>query len=440
MLIENIKEAFASIISNKMRSVLTMLGIIIGISSVILITTIGSSIRSTLNATLNSLGGNSISVYLEPVYPETDEEWDTFEVPEMKEEDYISQEMIDGLVEEYPDEIQGVVASNYLCDGKIKQSSEKYANVSVMGVTAEYLKQIKLKMLSGRNITQKDCDKAKGVAIICDTMAEYYFEDEDPIGQTISVEASDGMVHNLVVVGVYEYNAALFGKVDTTVPKKDRITNVFIPYLTSFKMSGNEKAGYEYFDLLLTNTADSTMAGMHIEEYLNEFYKDNKNFHITTFNMSSNLAVIDTVLNVITVAISGIAAISLIVGGVGVMNIMLVSITERTREIGVRMALGAKRKTIRTQFVIEAIVLCLIGGVIGIILGLLGGMALGSVAANVITSSYAEYSDYIVISVHPSATAIILSVVFSMLTGVFFGFYPANKASKMEVIDALRYE
>ena len=179
---------------------------------------------------------------------------------------------------------------------------------------------------------------------------------------------------------------------------------------------------------------------MHIEEYLNEFYKDNKNFHITTFNMSSSLAVIDTVLNVITVAISGIAAISLIVGGVGVMNIMLVSITERTREIGVRMALGAKRKTIRTQFVIEAIVLCLIGGVIGIILGLLGGMALGSVAANVITSSYAEYSDYIVISVHPSATAIILSVVFSMLTGVFFGFYPANKASKMEVIDALRYE
>ena len=156
--------------------------------------------------------------------------------------------------------------------------------------------------------------------------------------------------------------------------------------------------------------------------------------------MSSSLAVIDTVLNVITVAISGIAAISLIVGGVGVMNIMLVSITERTREIGVRMALGAKRKTIRTQFVIEAIVLCLIGGVIGIILGLLGGMALGSVAANVITSSYAEYSDYIVISVHPSATAIILSVVFSMLTGVFFGFYPANKASKMEVIDALRYE
>ena len=92
MLIENIKEAFASIISNKMRSVLTMLGIIIGISSVILITTIGSSIRSTLNATLNSLGGNSISVYLEPIYPETDEEWDTFEVPEMKEEDYISQE------------------------------------------------------------------------------------------------------------------------------------------------------------------------------------------------------------------------------------------------------------------------------------------------------------------------------------------------------------
>lgn len=440
MLIENIKEAFASIISNKMRSILTMLGIIIGISSVILITTIGSSIRSTLSATLNSLGGNSVSVYLEPYYPENDEDWDTWEPPEMEDEDYITQEMVDGLIDEYPEEIQGIISTNNLCDGKIKKDSEKYANVSVQGVTAEYLKQLKLNMVNGRSITQQDCDKAKGVAIVCDAMVENYFGDENPIGKTISVDASDGMVHDLVIVGVYEDNETLFGKVDTKTPKKDRVTNVFIPYLTSFKMSGNETSGYEYFDILLTNTADSSVAEMHISEYLNKYYADNKKFHITTFNMSSNLTVIDTVLNVITVAISGIAAISLIVGGVGVMNIMLVSITERTREIGVRMALGAKRKTIRTQFVIEAIVLCLIGGIIGILLGLAGGMAIGSFAANIITSNYANMADYIIISVHPSATAIVLSVVFSMLTGVFFGYYPANKASKMEVIDALRYE
>lgn len=440
MLIENIKEAFASIISNKMRSVLTMLGIIIGISSVILITTIGSSIRSTLSATLNSLGGNSITVYVEPHYPESDEDWDTWEYPEMDEEDYVSQEMIDGLVNEYPDEIEGIVATNYLCEGKIRENSEKYANVSVQGVTSEYLDQLKLNMLRGRNITAKDCDKSKGVAIICETMADFYFGDDNPIGENIAIEAADGNVYELVIVGVYEYNAALFGKIDTSVPQKDRVTTVYIPYMTSFRMANNDKLGYEYFDLMLNNTADSDMAAIHIEEYLNQFYEDNEDFNITTYNMSSSLAIIDTVLNVITVAISGIAAISLIVGGVGVMNIMLVSITERTREIGVRMALGAKRRTIRSQFVIEAIVLCLIGGIIGIVLGVLGGMAIGAVAANIITSSYAQYSDYIIVSVHPSAIAITLSVVFSMLTGVFFGYYPANKASKMEVIDALRYE
>ena len=152
------------------------------------------------------------------------------------------------------------------------------------------------------------------------------------------------------------------------------------------------------------------------------------------------MGMISTVINVITVAISGIAAISLIVGGVGVMNIMLVSITERTREIGVRMALGAKRKTIRMQFVIEAIVLCLIGGMIGILIGIFNGFLLGKVAGFIISSMYSEYSSYIIMSVHPSVTAILLSLFFSMLTGVFFGYYPANKASKMEVIDALRYE
>ena len=159
-----------------------------------------------------------------------------------------------------------------------------------------------------------------------------------------------------------------------------------------------------------------------------------------SIRMASDLGMINTVINVITIAVSGIAAISLIVGGVGVMNIMLVSITERTREIGIRMALGAKRSTIRMQFVIEAIVLCIIGGLIGIALGILNGFLLGKAAEFLIQNMYSEYSSYIIMSVHPSVKAILLSLFFSMLTGVFFGYYPANKASKMEVIDALRYE
>lgn len=440
MLWENIKEAVISIFSNKMRSILTMLGIIIGISAVITITTIGSSIQSTLTSTLNSLGGNAVSIYVEARYPETDEEWETWVSPEMDDDDYITQEMIDELIAAYPDEIEGVAASSYAGNGQIRESADKYANVSVQGMTPAYLDYMKIDIKRGRNLTSSDDEGKKKVCIVADTMVENYFGSKNPIGERISFSSNDGNVYDFTIVGVYEYNAALFGQIDVSVPEKDRQTSVFIPLQTCFKMQGNEQAGYSYFDLLLKPLADVEQATIDATDFFEEKYADNEDFHIYAYNVASDLGIINTVINVITLAVSGIAAISLIVGGVGVMNIMLVSITERTREIGVRMALGAKRSTIRTQFVIEAIVLCLIGGLIGIAIGVLNGFLLGTVVQFIIDNMYAEYSRYIIMSVHPSAKAIGLSVFFSMLTGVFFGYYPANKASKMEVIDALRYE
>lgn len=442
MFLENIKEAVTSILSNKMRSLLTMLGIIIGISSVIIITTIGGSIQSTLTATLNSMGGNTVVAYVEARYPETDEEWATWEYPDMEEDDYVTQEMIDGLIEAYPDEVKGIAAQNWLGSGQIKDEadSDNYANVNVDGITPEYLDYMKLEMHAGRSLTAADNKGQKKVCLIADTMAERYFDGKDPIGEQISVALSDGNIFDFVVVGVYKYNQAMFGKVDTSVAEKDRVTELMIPLQTCFKLQGSEQNGYDYFNLLLTPLADVEQATADILSYFEGIYADNEDFHIYAYNMASDLGMINTVLNVITIAVSGIAAISLIVGGVGVMNIMLVSITERTREIGVRMALGAKRRTIKMQFVIEAIVLCLIGGIIGILIGVGVGALLGQVAGFVIQNMYAEYSSYIIMEVHPSMTAIGLSLFFSMLTGVFFGYYPANKASKMEVIDALRYE
>jgi putative ABC transport system permease protein len=441
---ENIKEAFTSILSNKMRSLLTMLGIIIGISSVIIITTIGGSIQSTLTATLNSLGGNTVTAYVQARYPDDDDEdaWATWEYPDMTESDYVTQEMIDGLVEQYPDEVKGVAAQNYLGNGKItdEADSDNYANVTMNGITPEYLDYMKLKISAGRSLTKADDVGQKRVCLIADTMAKRYFGDKSPIGEQLSVVSSDGGIYDFSVVGVYEYNQALFGKVDTTVPEKDRVTDMMIPIQTSFKLQGSEQTGYENFNLLLTPLADIEQATSDITSYFDAIYANNEKFTVMTYNMQSDLGMINTVLNVITIAVSGIAAISLIVGGVGVMNIMLVSITERTREIGVRMALGAKRRTIKMQFVIEAIVLCLIGGIIGILLGVGVGALLGMAAGFVIQNMYAEYSSYIILSVHPSVQAIMLSLFFSMLTGVFFGYYPANKAAKMEVIDALRYE
>lgn len=441
MIFENIKEAVANIFSNKMRSILTMLGIIIGISSVIIITTIGGSIQSTLTSTLNSLGGNTVSVYVEPFYPTTEEEWATFVFPEMSEEDYVSQDMIDALVEQYPDEFKGIAAQNYLGSGQIKDEADStnYANVSIAGITPEYLDYMKLKMSAGRNLTAEDNKGKKKVCLIADTMAASYFGEKNPIGQSVSVATGEG-IYDFVVVGVYEYNQALFGKVDTSIPEKDRSTQMMVPLQTSYKLQGADHTGYDYFSLLLTPLADVEKATADASAFFDEAYANNQNFHVTTMNMASSMGMINTVINVITVAVSGIAAISLIVGGVGVMNIMLVSITERTREIGIRMALGAKRRTIKMQFVIEAIVLCLIGGIIGITIGVGIGALLGKAAEFIVQNMYSEYSSYIIMSVHPSATAILLSLFFSMLTGVFFGYYPANKASKMEVIDALRYE
>ena len=434
MFLENIKEAITSIFSNKMRSILTMLGIIIGISAVITITTIGNSIQTTLTSTLNSLGGNTVQAYVDARYPEDDADWDTWEYPEMKTSDFVTQEMIDELVEKYPDEFDGIAASEFLGNGQIRQDKNTYANVSVQGTTSEYIDYMKLKMYAGRNLTKQDNKTKKNVCIVADTMAKQYFGDENPIGEQITYAGSDGNLYNFTIVGIYEYNAALFGKVDTSVPEKDRYTTMFIPIQTCFKLMGKDQSGYTNFNLMVNSLADIDQATTDVTNFFEE------NFHVTTYNMASDMGMINTVINVITIAVSGIALISLIVGGVGVMNIMLVSITERTREIGVRMALGAKRSTIRMQFVIEAIVLCIFGGMIGILIGVFNGFVLGKAAEFVIQNMYSEYSSYIIMSVRPSLSAIVLSLFFSMLTGVFFGYYPANKAAKMEVIDALRYE
>lgn len=389
---ENIKEAITSISSNKMRSLLTMLGIIIGISSVIIITTIGGSIQSTLTATMNSLGGNMVQAYVEARYPENDEDWATWEQPDMTDSDYVTQDMIDGLIEKYPDEVTGVAAQNYLGSGTIKDDadSKNYANVNIDGITPEYLEYMKLEMHAGRNLTKADNQGKKRVCLIADTMAERYFAGKDPIGETLSVATSDGGIFDFVVVGVYVYNQALFGKVDTSIPEKDRVTELMIPLQTCFKLQGTDRTGYDYFNLMIDPLADVNQATTDVLSYFDEMYANNKNFHVSAYNMASDLGMINTVLNVITIAVSGIAAISLIVGGVGVMNIMLVSITERTREIGVRMALGAKRRTIRMQFVIEAIMLCLIGGIIGILIGIGIGALLGKVAGFVIQNMYSQ--------------------------------------------------
>ncbi|OYO59694.1 hypothetical protein CG709_18000 [Lachnotalea glycerini] len=198
---------------------------------------------------------------------------------------------------------------------------------------------------------------------------------------------------------------------------------MYIPLKTAISL--DHSTGFSQFSVVTKTGIDSTNFVSQIERFFEPYYRNNNDFEVSAFSMESIVSTMMDMLSTITVAISVIAGIALLVGGIGVMNIMLVSITERTREIGTRKALGATNGSIRLQFIVEAVIICLIGGILGIILGVI----LGNVAATIL--GYPASA---------SVTSILISLVFAMTIGVFFGYYPANKAAKMNPIEALRYE
>lgn len=201
-------------------------------------------------------------------------------------------------------------------------------------------------------------------------------------------------------------------------------TNMYIP-LKSANNFIHDELKYPYIQIITKVGVDSNELVAKVKNFFDIYYKDNKNYEIKVFTMESMISMLTDMLSTITLAISIVAGIALVVGGIGVMNIMLVSVTERTREIGTRKALGATNSSIRTQFIVEAMIICLIGGFIGVVFGIVGG---------ILASNLLGYP------AEPSITGIIVSLLFSMGIGVFFGYYPANKAAKMNPIDALRYE
>lgn len=428
LVIENIMLALSSLLSNKMRALLTMLGIIIGIGSVIAIMSVGNSISNSVTSSMEGMGSNNITVGLSQKSTSTEKSstgrsFSTFTRGSvMKEKDYITDEMIDAMKENYSEKISSVMMNESVGSGTAVNNSCE-SSVSITGVNADYLVEQELDIIYGRTLTDRDQEEARNVVLVSDDLVSDLFEgnNANAYGSKLAIFVNNRYYY-YTIVGVYDYDedSEYMG-----VSLSSTTTTIYLPFLAA-RNQNHSKFGYTQLTVKTVSGIDPESFCDTLKNWFNQkYYRNNDSFEINTYSMASMISSLTDMLSTISIAISAIAAISLLVGGIGVMNIMLVSITERTKEIGTRKALGATNGSIRFQFIMESIVICVVGGFLGIVMGL----GLAAVATTIL--GYAAT---------PSIPGIIISVVFSIAIGVFFGYYPANKAAKMDPIEALRYE
>lgn len=430
LLKENIILAITSLKSNKMRALLTMLGIIIGIGAVIAIFTVGNSLTISVEESLQSMGSNDVYVTVSQRSQEHDYsnfiDGVEYEVSnsdaEMTDSDYITGEMIHEMYERFQDEIYAINISHAVGRGTA-QVADKYASVSLTGTSVGYFITSPIEIVAGSMLSEMDYENQNMACLIESGLVDDLFDgDMDAaVGSEIEVGLEESNVV-LTIVGVYESNSSssmagmsLLGFGSSTI---------YLPLKTAMAID-HAKDQYSVIRVSSSVGVDTEQLSKNIKSFYEPYYRNNQEFEVTVMTLESMIAMLTSLLDTITMAISIVAGIALLVGGIGVMNIMLVSVTERTREIGTRKALGAKNSSIRAQFIVEAIIICLIGGVLGLILGITAGVML---------------SNYLGYPAMPSIGGIVISLVFSMGIGLFFGYFPANKAAQMNPIDALRYE
>lgn len=406
-LFESIKSAISSVFSNKMRTFLTMLGIIIGISSVIMITSIGNGVQNMLNKEFSKLGSNLIAIYLKG--------WGD----DIKDSEKLRLEDVD-IIRNHNNILYAVplISSSARIDAK---RSATEIQLSITGTGEEYKQSGKMELLYGRFINGGDYSSRANIVVIDEWTAEMVFGNSNAVGRSLQFEIGDTEVE-ATVVGILKNEdnemVGLYGQ-----------GTVFMPATTLCDIKEND----EEIDNIYAGVDDVSTMNKTTKELIKlmEIVHRTETDKYGVQSYMDQVNMINSTLSMITLFISFVAAISLIVGGVGVMNIMLVTVTERTKEIGIRKSLGATNSNIRTQFLIEAVILSLLGGIIGVILGYLGGDGISS-----LVSIYGDMQ----ISAEVSMPAVVFTVIISSSIGIIFGVYPASKAAKLDPIEALRYE
>lgn len=415
---ENIRIALSSIRSNKMRSFLTMLGIIIGVGSVIAIVTIGNSGKDFLIQKINEAGGQSLSISVNKRNNDS-----PYNITGLDDTDIETLRSID-LIKNISPMVSGM--------GTLQSQIINDGFGTLYGTNADYAEMMDLNMLHGRFFSKDEYTAGTKVCVVPQRTAERFFNTQNAVGQTMDIISNDVFV-TLKVIGVIENDrsSSMFGDENDMQDMMDsygmmsfdfsKMGMVYVPATVVMEMQG--ETVYQSISVTTYDVNDLDRAGEIAVGMLNARHNITDNSVYRATNMATLVSLLDTVINIFTIFISAVGAISLVVGGIGVMNIMLVSVTERTREIGIRKALGARTNVILLQFLTESVIICLIGGLIG--MGL--GFALSSGVSYIMGAP-----------VSFSISTILIAVGFSTAVGIFFGIYPARKAAKMPPIEALR--